>query len=1292
MINMSKEKLLLEDAKELIAYSADTLKNSLKSLSKKYKDVEKTFFEEAYVPTEKRDQLLKMLKQDIESGTFGLLYFIAPFGFGKTFFVEHMKGVIGKLEFGKKYKVHIIPVSMYAVTLNDLIISIARDISENVLTKDAVEVANEYFFSNQSRLVGFSIELIEKASKRKITKEDLEVILRRLGINDIMDFITELLRRSFNEKETVCIFIIDELEKIAQEEKGRISSYGLFFSKLIRQSIEIPHWKLILSAPLEITEHESRHPLLEMLSQDAADRLRDFDKDEYKLLFEAKEAIQFMIGMLNKTFVIISSKSQSKDGKKWLGLLEKYDTFPIDADLLEILAKTGLRQIGEQGLIQDFRSYIALVRYTIEVWLKHYDKFLESDSPPINFNFFSEYSEEIQQRMKTSVDAAELGGINRAIFKYNIEEFLEKHIENKSIAEFLLSITQMMKTEKQRKNAFDLSEESKKHHFKADALITELKKIPSDMGNAFNLDIGNNVLKADLDVLGKLIFAEIPSLAPPTGPDQFYKCVQEVREMSLFDLLQKHLVKAKKALVDEKEKTITIDNCTFGGRVVLFNKDADKTTVEKIKKSIDEFSGPAFALKIDESDPKWPNSKEFFIVPKWMKDKAEEILQFEKYRKWREKSTEPLANRLSDFKSQYNIAATVHELEQLILYKIPLWHRVHAKKDEPLPRPPFLDTAVLVLDESFLETYTDTETAVDKFIRSIIGLYLPKTQTIVSLLKFLITNFGKSLSEYDESLIRKNKQVLSDYGEIFNNYTFKAGKFKSSWLKPPSSLDEIRKELEKIDYIKENIVKKNFDNFSPVEELPEKTQAIIKTLIEKLDKENVTIPRLCEIIFCCKLKEENGKVTWEEPKRLDACILVCVLCMANLEITFEIKNKKIFLGKDVLNAKKTKLATDIKQILAEELSWALFKNKEIDLSYLRKLNKHLEKAKKLKEIDEVTASLLSYTRKKLTDEEVEEKIKECRELVNNILIEKTNLPEDDRGKVQQFYVELKKWLNQMEVEKKYDLLILLWHIHEGLSAVSSHLAYVGRAERFNKKLENSSGLLGAYKQFDERKERSSAIITAIDKIAKVYGDAWFTESDFPQKFEKKMVATIEQLLNEQADCKKAIDTILFIPELVASSNKITSEIKEIDKRDKELESALGQFRSELKKVIDEKEKILSTYEDIKKWHTEIAKLKVVLSQLRTRIDEYNLGTEDLKELNKDFDAHIEDLESELDNIIDLDENEKKLYRIIMDNDRSFVKILKSEGITDYTKQKEQVIQLLEEVIELKKKTGINVWI
>jgi len=1286
---MSKEKLLLEDAEELIAYSAGTLKNSLKGLSRKYEGIEKTFFEDAYVPTKKRDQLLKMLKQDIESGTFTLLYFIAPFGFGKTFFIEHMIEIVEKLKFGKKYKIHIVPVSMYAVTLNDLIILIVKEISEKVLMQDVVEVANHHFFTNQSKLDGFSTELRERASNRKITKEDLEKeIVGRLGINDIMDFITELLRKSFDEKETVCIFIIDELERVAQEDKERISAYKPFFSKLIRQSIEIAYWKLILSAPLEIRERESRHPLLEILSKDAADRLRTFDEDEYKLLFEVKEAIQFMQGMLNKNFVIISSRSKSEEGKKWLGLLEKYNTFPVDSELLEILARTGLMQIGEQGLIQDFRSYIALVRYTIEVWLKHYGKFLENDSPPINFNFFNEYSREIQDRINTSVEAAELGGINRAVFKYNIDELLKERIESKGIASFLLSLTERMKTEKRRENTFDLSEESKKHHFKTDALITELQKLPSDLGNAFNLDISNNVLKVDLDELGKLILAQIPSLGPPTGPDQFYKCVQQVRDTTLFDLLQKHFGKSK-ASVDEKEKTITIDNCTFGGRVILFSKDAAKPTVEKIRKSIDEFNGPTFALKIDESDPKWPNSKEFFIMPKWMKVKAEEILQIEKYGKWREKGTQPLNDRFDVFKKQYNIG-TIHELEQLTLYKVPLWHRVHGKVDEPLPTPTFLDIGGLVLDKDFLKTYTDTETAVKEFIRSILGLYLPKTQIIVSLLKFFITNFGKSLSEYDESLIRKNKQMLSDYDEIFKNYTFKAGRFTKSWSKPPSSLDEIRKELKEIGYLKDNIVKKSFDNFGPVDSLPEKTQRIIKNLIEKLDKENVTLPKLCEIMFNRKPKEEDARVSWEDPERLDACILVCVLCMANLEITFEIKNKKIFLNKDVLDAKKAKLASEVKHILAEELSWALFKNKEIDLSYLRKLDKELERAKKLKNIDEVATSLASYARKKLDDEEIEEKIQECRSIITNILTERVNLSESAHEKVQQFYVELRNWLDYMAVEKKYDLLILLWHIHERLSAVSNHLTYIGRAKRFNKKLENSSGLLGAFKEFNEREERSSAIITTIEKITKEHGGAWFKESDFPQKFEKKMEKTIEQLVNEQIDCKETVDVVLFVPRLTVKSSQIASEIKHIENRENELEAKLGQFKLELKKAIHEKEEVLSAYEDVKKWRLEIAKLKVVLGQLGTRIEEYDLEAEDLKELEKDLDAKIEDIERQLDEIIDLEEEEKKLYKIIMDNDRSFVKILKSKGITDYTKQKEQVVELFIEVIELQKKMGIDV--
>jgi hypothetical protein len=1284
---MSKEKLLLEDAKELIAYSADTLKDTLKKLSEKYENIGKTFFAEAYVPTKKRDQLLQMLKQQIESGTFGLLYFIAPFGFGKTFFVEHMKEVIGKLKFGKKFKIHIIPVSMYAVTLDDLIISIVTEISEKVLMQDVVEVVNEYFFMNQSRSEGFSLELRERASNKKITKEDLEnEIFRRWGINNRMDFITELLRQSFNKKETVCIFIVDELERVAQEDKNRISTYNPFFSKLIRQSIEMPHWKLILSAPLEITEHESRHPLLEILSKDAADRLRDFDKDEYKLLFEAKEAVQFMQGMLNKTFEIISSRSQNKDGKVWLGLLKKHSTFPIDQELLEILARTGLRQIGEQGLIQDFRSYITLVRYAIEVWLKHYDKFLESDKPPINFNFFSEYSKEIQDRIRASVEVATLGGINRAIFKYNIDEFLKDHIENKKIAGFLLSLTEGMKTKKQRQNIFDLSEESKKHHFKTDTLITELKKIPSDLGNAFNLDIDNNALKVDLDELGKLIFEEVPLLGPPTGPDQFFKCVQEVRGTSLFDLLQKHF--SKEALVDEKEKTITINNRTFGGRVILFSKDATKTTIDKIKKNIDEFDGPAFALKIDESDPKWPNSKEFFIMPKWMKDDAEEILQFEKYGKWREKSAQPLIDRFDNFKTQYGIN-TIPELEQLILYKIPLWHRVHGK-GEPLPRPSFLEISGSILDKDFLDMYTDTETAVDEFIRSRLGLHLPKTPIIVSLLKFFITNFGKPLSEYDENLIRKKKQVLAYYDEIFKNYTFKAGKFTKSWSKHPISMDEIRKELEKIGYPKDKIVKKSFDNFSPINELPEKTQEIINNLIVKLDKENVTLPKLCEIIFNRKPKEEDGKVAWEDPERLDACMLICMLCMANLEITFEIKNKKIFLNKDVLDAKKTKLVSEIKQILAEELSWAFFNNKEIDLAYLRKLNKQLENATKLKDIDKVADSIGSYTRKKLDDEEYGEKIKECRGLITNVLTERMNLPESE--KVQQFYVEFRNWLEQMDNQKKYDLLILLWHIHERLSAVSNHLTYIGRAKRFNEKLANSGGLLGAYKEFDEREERSSAIVDTIEKIVKDHGGAWFTESDFPQKFEKKMEKTIEQLVKEQTDCKAAIDTVLFIPRLVVKSDQIASEIKEIEKRDEELESKLEHFKSELQKVIDEKEKVLSAYEDVKKWHNEIANLKTVLSQFRNRVEECDLETEDLKELKKDFDDKMKNIEKALDEIIDLEEDEQKLYKIIMDNDRSFVKILKSKNIIDFTKQKEQVIELLEEVIKLKKKTGIDVWL
>jgi hypothetical protein len=1289
---VSKEKILLEDAKELIAYSANTLKSSLKNLSKKYGNIEKTFFEEAYVPTKKRDQLLESLKQDMESGKFGLLYFIAPFGFGKTFFVEHMKEVIGKVKFGKKYKIHIIPVDMYRQTFNGLIVSIVENISEKVLAQDVTEIANEYFSTNLSSLEGFPIELRDLANEKKITKEDLEKeILGRLGTNDKMDFITELLRQSFDQKETVCIFIVDELERLAQEDKESISPYKFFFSKLVRQSLEIPYWKLILSAPLEITEYESRHPLLGVLSQDAADRLRDFDKDEYKLLFEAKEATQFMQGMLSKTFEIISSRSNNTEGKKWLDLLKTCGTFPVDPELLEILARIGLRQIGQQGLIQDFRSYIALVRYAIEIWVKHYDEFLETDSPPINFSFFSEYSKEIQEQLNMSVEAKDLGGINRAVFKYNVDEFLKKHLENKSIVEFLLSLIEQMKTGKQRERAFDLSSESKKHQFKQDALLAELKKIPSYLGNAFNLNISNNSLTIELDELGKLILEEIPSLGPTTGPDPFYKCVQEVRDMSLFDILQKHFVN-EGASVDEKEGTITIEDCAFDGRVILFSKDATSNLVEKVKKNINEYSGPAFALKVDESDPKWPNSKEFFILPKWMKDDFETILQFEKYGKWREKRTEPFANRLNEFKSQYNISATIPELEQLVLYKVPLWHRVHGKKDEPLPTPPFLDIGGLVLIEDFLKTYTDTEGAIDQFIRSVLGLFLPKTQTIASLVKFFVANFGKSFSEYDESLIRKNKHILGNYDEIFKDYTFKAGKFSTSWSRTPSSLDEIRKELEKNDYIKDNIVKENFENFSPISELPEKTQEIVRNTIQRLDKEDLTLPKLCEIIFGRKPKEEDHKVAWEDPERLDACLLVCVLCMANLEMTLEIKNKKIFLNKDVLDAKKSKLASEIALILAEELSWALFNNKEIDLSHLRKLNKQLENAKKLKDFDEVATSIASYSRKTLPEEEFTKKIQECKDLITSILTERMNLAESDREKVQQFYVEFRNWLSQMEVAKKDYSLILLWHIRERLSSVLNHLTYCGKAKIFNKKLENSGALLGAYKEFDEREERSSAIITTIEEIAKEYGGAWFTESDFPQKFENKMKKTVEQLMNEKTDCKEAIDALLFIPRLLVKPNQIASEIKVVEKRDQELEGKLEQFKSELKNIIDTKEKIVSTYEDVKKWSVEIAKLKVALSQFRTIVEECNLEAEDLKKLKKDVDAKIEEIEKNLDEIVDLNDEEKKLYRIVTDNDRSFIKILKSKGITDYTKQREQVVELLEKVIELRKKTGIDVWL
>ena len=1286
---MNDEKILLTDAKELIAHSAERLWPTLKKLSKEYKGIEETFFEEAYVPTRKRDQLLQMLIEQIESGEFDLLYFIAPFGFGKTFFVEHMKEVIEKLKFRKKYDIHVIPISMYAVTFNDLVIKITREIAKRTLGRDAVDVVNDYFYRNRSKLDGFPLELRSRAKSGKLTKKDFEKeIVGRLAINDIMDFITELLRWSFDEKETVCIFIIDELERVAQEEKERISSYRNFFSKLIRQSIEIPHWKLILSAPLEITEHESRHPLLDILAKDAADRLRDFDKDEYKLLFEVKEAVQFMRGMLNKIFEVICSRSESKDGNRWLVMLKKCNTFPIDPDLLEVLASTGLRQVGEQGLIQNFRSYIALTRFAIEVWLKHYGEFLEVEKPPINFDFFNEYSKEIQDRLRTSVEADLLGGINRAIFKYSIDEFLKKRVEEKRIAMFLLSLTERMKSEKKRKNAFDLTVESKKHHFKIDSLVTELKKIPEDLRNAFDLDIDNNVLRIDLDELGKLIVAEIPSIGPATTLDPFYKCLQEVRDTSLFNLLRDYLLE-KGASFDEKQKTITIDNLSFGGRVILFSKDAPKRAVEKIKKSVEGYAGPIFALKIDESNPKWPNSLGFFVTPKWMKGEAEKILQFEKYRKWREKRVQQLASRFDDFKDKYNVN-TQAELELLVLYKVPLWYRIHAKEGEPMPTPTFLDTGGLVLDQDFIKKYVDTEMVVDEFIKSILGLYLPKTKTTVSLLKFFIANFGKPLSDYDETLIRKNKHLLKDYSETFKHYTFKAGKFSTPWSKPHISLDEIRKELEKLGYLKNNIVEKNFHNFSSVSRLPEKTQKIIKTLIERLDKEDVTLPKLCEIVFNHKLKEEDGKVAWEDPRRLNTCILLSVFCMANLEITFEIKNKKIYINKNVLEAKRTKLANDIRKILAEELSWALFKKKEIDLSYLRKLDKQLQNAKKLKHIDEVAASIVSYKGNKLDNKEVEKKIEECRKLITNILTEKVNLSEKDRGKVQEFYVELRGWLDQMQREREYKLLTLLWHIQQKLLAVSNHLIYIGLAQRFNEKLDNSGGLLGAYKRFDEREERSLAITTAIEKISKKYSGAWFTKSDYPQRFEKKIEKIINQLLSEKIHSKEAIDSIIFIPSLVVSSTQIELEVKEIEKRDTELDTALDQYKSTLEKTIDEKENVLSRYEHVRKWQADISRLKGMLSQLRAGIEDYDLETEDLKELKENFDAKIKEINEELNEIIDLEKDEKELYKLVIDNDRSFVKILKSKGVTDYEKQMEDVIKLFIDLLKLRKKTGIEV--
>lgn len=1285
---MNGERELLNDAKELITYAVGPLKIKLRNLSKKYPSIADTFFEDAYVQTVKRHGLLEILKDEIKTGKFDLLYFNAPFGFGKTFFIEHLDKTIKELKFAKKYTIHTIRIDLYAKSIDEIILFIITEICEEILKKDLIGIVSDYFYRHGAILRGFSADVRERANSRELTAKDLDLIIGRIGYIELVDFIGDLLRRTFDEKETVCIFIVDELEHLAQEEAKRLSSYRRFFSKAIRKSREVGYWKLILSAPLEITEHEERHPLFEILFRDAADRLRDFAKEEYRLLFDVDEAVTFMEEMTNKTFSIIAAKSKNKIGTSWLERLEGDHIFPVDSELLEILAKTGLRYYGERGYIQDFRSFIALITYTIDVWLKHNDTFLDKESPPINFSFFTENSKEIQDFLIGSLEATELRGINRAVFEYNIDTFFHENMKG-TIADFLLSLAERMKKEGNRKQTFALSQEANKYSFDVNGLLSDLKEIPERMRIALDLDVSNRLLRLDLDELGEVIGAEV---TPQARVDPLYEYIQKVRELSVFDLLAKYAEKPEQTswTVKEDGKVIQIDDCALGGRVILFDHKVGIDVIEKITKMVEDFKGPIFALKIDESDPKWPNSVEFFILPSWLEDRASDVLQFEKYKKQREKNVKPLSDAFQRFRDDYRIP-TVSKLESLFLYMIPLWHDINGTG--ALPSPSFLDLAPLILTKTFIKAYTDTKLILDEFLKEKLGVPLPKTQIIISLLKFYLVNLGEELAKYDETVVwKESRKRLGEYGKIFRNYTFKAGNFGKWWSKPPNSFEEIKKELAGLGYVKDKVVDESFTAFSATKDLPARVQEIIKVLMKKLDKEKVFLPMLSDVTFGYKLAQKGNKVSWEQRHRLDSCLLLCILGMANLQLTLEVKNGKIYLNKNVIEAKRARLGSEIHHILAEEVFSNLSREKRVDISLLSKISKELVKSKKLKDVNEVALSLAKYERKKPADKEIEDVIEECNSLITKILVGREALDsENQRDKIQQFYIEFRDWIRRMNAENRDGLLLLLNHIKENLMSVLDHLTYLGKAVGFNKKVENQAALLGAYREFDERKERTGTIVHSIDKTNKTYGKEWFSKSNFYDEFNEEIRKLSQLLLDGRVECREAISNFLpkLTPELPVPLKKIGSKIAEIEKNDKELEKKLGKFIQGLETGIKEKEDVLTLYENVRKWQADISRLKRILARLRTTVKEYDLETDDLKELGKDFDATMGDIDEELNKIIDLTQEEKKLYNLLLDNNWSVLKVFKAKKI-DLKKDPMKFVEFFIRIVELKEKTGIGV--